>query len=281
MKEVVVHLGWELRKIYSRPVAWIGIGATLLFQAVIFALLRLPSVRVSLEALTKRVGIPYDDHSSGLTQAVNVAGHSIGVVGAIFVALLAGESISREIESGTLRMVLSRPVTRWRVWTVKLIACSFYLAALAILGSAVALGLGVALEGWGPLHVQIAATGARVAYAPSDGLLLYCLAIPFHALSIFPVLAAAFALSSCGVRGSTAAVASIAYFMGERVLLQMPFLASARHWFLMSHMTAWTRAFEARPDWGWVSEVYIPVVTFSAIALVIGFVAFTRRDFKP
>ncbi len=281
MKALLVHLGWEVRKITRRPAAWIGLAATIAFEVVLFGLLKLPSVRPALDAFMKRVGLPYADFSSGLTHAVNVVGHSVGVLGSVFIALIASESISREVESGSMRMVLCRPVSRFRVWGVKLVACVYYTLALVVIGSLAALGLGILLEGWGPLHVHIAATGQRVAYAPNDGLLLYCQAIAFQALSLVTVLAIAFALASCGMRGSTAAVTAIAYLLGERLLLQMPFLASARSWFLMYYMTAWTRAFEARPDWGWVPEVYGPLIVFDVAALTVGFLAFRRRDFKP
>jgi ABC-2 type transport system permease protein len=280
VKILAVQLGWELRKVFTQPRAWVGFAVVALYEAVFAGLLQLPSVRPVLMMLPARMGYQLADNFTGLTAAQNIVGQT-GMLMALFCALMAGESIAGEDERGTLRALLSRPVSRVRLWTVKLLGCAVFTATLVVFATIVALALGLATEGGGPLFVANYATHQRALYAFGDGLFLYAWGAVFHTLSIFTITSAAFALSAICRRGAVAAVIALGYFIADELLRNQPVFAALRDWFAMSHVTSWIRVYDATPGWGWVVEVYAPLATADAMVLTLGAAIFCRRSFKP
>jgi ABC-2 type transport system permease protein len=280
VKIFVAQLGWELRKVFMQPRAWLGFGVVALYEIVFASLLQLPSVRSVLMMIPARMGYQLADNFTGLTAAQNIVGQT-GILMALFCALIAGESIAGEDERGTLRALLSRPVSRVRLWTIKLLACAIFTGALVVFATIVALALGLATEGSGPLFVVNYITHQRALYAFGDGLFLYAWGAVFHTLSSFTVTAVAFALSGMCRRGAVAAVIALGYFLADELLRNQPFFAALRDWFVMSHVTSWIRVYDASPGWGWAVEVYAPLVIADAIALALGAIVFCRRSFKP
>src|SRR5262245_62358883 len=99
MKSLVTQFVWELRKTFSRPQAWSGFVAVLVFTLLFFSLLQLNSVRPSLRAFLTRFGALVDGDVSGLTLARSFAGQIGRVMASIFVALVAVESVTGEVET--------------------------------------------------------------------------------------------------------------------------------------------------------------------------------------
>lgn len=272
------QLGWETRKLLRGRQAWLGLGAVVAFELLFAALLRLDRVRPALVAYFARSGYDFEEVFTGLTVAQHLVGFAMAGPGAVFIALIAAQSIAGEAEHGTLRLLLSRPVTRRRVWSVKLLVCLGYTVVLVVLGSFAALAIGLALQGTGPLLVHVPATRGRWLYAFEDGLLLFWWGAGFHALAMLTVACAAFALSCLPLRAATAAVATLAYLFAEDALRQMPFLAGVRSWFVMTSVTSWSRVFDPDPSWRWVLDVYGPLAAWNLGALALGAAFFLRRD---
>jgi ABC-2 type transport system permease protein len=73
----------------------------------------------------------------------------------ILVALVTGDLISGEEQSGTLRLVLSRPVTRFAFVTAKFIAAFIYVILLVLLMAVGSMSLGYLFFGSGDLLVLL------------------------------------------------------------------------------------------------------------------------------
>lgn len=279
MSTFAAQIGWEFRKLLAGRQAWLGPGAVVAFELVVTALTRLERVRPALIDYFQTLGYDFERVFSGLTLAQHLVGFAVAGPGALCIALVTAQTLAGEWEHGTLTALLARPVSRRRVWCVKLVACAGYSIGLVVLASVVALVLGLAAEGAGPLLVHVPATRGRWLYAFGDGLLLFAWGVAFHALAMLTVTCTAFALASLPMRAATAAIATIAYLFADDALRQMPFLASLRSWFVMTHVTSWSRVFDAAADWGWVREVYGPLALYDAAVLAAGLLVFTRRDF--
>jgi ABC-2 type transport system permease protein len=244
-------------------------------------LLQTPAVRAAFVRWFEQQGFAFTQAFSGPTLAQHLVGFAVGGPGAVFIALVAAHAIAGERDDGTLRLVLCRPVTRERVVGVKVLACIAYVAVVVLAASIGALGLGLAFEGRGPLLVHVPATGGRWLYAEGDGLLLYAWGSGFHALGLVTVAVTALALGCLGMRAPSAAAATVAYLLAEESLRRMPFLERVAPWLLTTHMTAWSRVFDAQPGWGWVADVYGPLALYDAVVLALAAVAFHYRDVAP
>lgn len=280
MSTLRTQLAWEARALSASRTPWVGVVCVAAFEFLFVGLTTLDRVRPALIEWVASQGYVFDDVFSGLTLAQHLVGFAVAGPGAVCIALVAGQSIAGEWEQGTLRGLLCRPVSRPRLWGVKLVVCLGYGVALVVWASVLALGLGLAARGAGPLLVHVPATRGRWLYAFGDGLFLYAWGTVFHALAMCTVTSLAFALSGTPLRAATAAAVALAYLLGEDALRQLPFFAPVRGWFVMSHVTAWSRVFDAAADWRWVGEVYGPLAAFDVTVLALGLLAFTRRDFS-
>ena len=59
----------------------------------------------------------------------------------LYAALVGGDMVAKEAEDGTLRMILSRPISRFRLLFVKWLAGVIFAALLVVVLGGTALGL--------------------------------------------------------------------------------------------------------------------------------------------
>src|SRR5439155_21877322 len=117
------------------------------------------------------------------------------LLGALYLALVAGDVVSKEIEDGTLRMILCRPVSRGRIIALKFIACSIYTAALFAFIGLTALLAGLVYKGFGGLFVFAPVEKVFALYEFREGMIRYLAAIPLIALSLMSITSLGFMFS--------------------------------------------------------------------------------------
>ena len=71
-----------------------------------------------------------DRYFSGATLGLLMLMWTTFLLGALYLALVAGDVVAKEVEDGTLRMILCRPISRLRVGFLKYSACVLYTFAL-------------------------------------------------------------------------------------------------------------------------------------------------------
>src|SRR5438093_667969 len=123
MSLFLFQLGNELKKLFARKRTYIGFGAFLLIECAILFLLNLPKPRASFRHLIEQNGYAFEQYFSGLTLAMMMLMWTTLLLGALYLALVAGDVVSKEVEEGTMRMMLCRPVSRRRIGALKYIAC--------------------------------------------------------------------------------------------------------------------------------------------------------------
>jgi ABC-2 type transport system permease protein len=112
MSLFMLQLRGELRKLFARKRTYIGFGAFLLIELLVLGLLQLPRVQGSFRKMIERAGYGFEDYFSGLTLAFLILTWTIFFLGALYLSLVAGDVVSKEVEDGTMRMILCRPVSR-------------------------------------------------------------------------------------------------------------------------------------------------------------------------
>ncbi|MFZ4774530.1 MAG: ABC transporter permease, partial [Terrimicrobiaceae bacterium] len=137
----------ELLKLFARKRTYIGFGAFLGVELLLIFLLNLDRVRRGVARVIEEVGYPAEAYLSGLTLAFLVLLSSVFLLGSLYLALIAGDVMGKEVEDGTLRMMLCRPVSRTRILVLKLGAVVVYSLVLTWFVAITALALGLLHSG--------------------------------------------------------------------------------------------------------------------------------------
>lgn len=270
----------ELAKLFARKRTYIGFGAFLAVEMVVLILFQLPTVQRSYRLLIERAGYGFEDYFSGLTLAFLILASTIFLLGSLYLALVAGDVVSKEVEEGTMRMMLCRPVARLRLLTVKYLACVIYTFALLFFIGLTALGAGIARQGYGGLFVYAPFEGVFALYERGPGLARYLASLPLLALSLLTVTSLGFALSCFNMKPAAATITTLSYVMIDSIFKEIPYFESIKHWFITTHMVTWINIFRPEVPWPQMAEDYAYLLAVDLTLVIIGMLNFLHRDFK-
>jgi ABC-2 type transport system permease protein len=270
----------ELLKMFARKRTWIGFVAFVALELLVLMLSQTDKAKRGFRNFLESHGAMFDEYFGGLTLAFNMMALTVALLGAIFVALVAGDIVSKEVEDGTMRMTLCRPVSRLRVLGVKLLASLLYCFVLIIFIGITALLTGLAWQGLGSLCAVIPEEKLLAFYPPREGLIRYFAAMPCFGLSFCTIVSLAFMLSCCNMKPASATIVCLAVLFVDRILDFWPQFASFKPWFMTSHMVTWLNVFRSpMPVWK-MAEDYLYLFGLNVTFILIGCAVFLRRDLK-
>ena len=169
----------------------------------------------------------------------------------ILVALIAGDMISGEANMGTLRLLITKPISRTRLLLVKFIASSFYTVLLLVWVALFALGLSIVLFGTNDLFVA-RETDSNI-IAASDVFWRYLAAFAFAGVGLITVSALAFMLSVFADNSIGPIVATVCVIIVFTILtqLQIPFYDDTiKPYLFTTHMLGWKGFFYVKGNEG-------------------------------
>ena len=134
------HLRNELWKLFGKKRTYIGFGAFLLAQNAMLLAFRLTRWQGDMERLLAGNGYLAKEYVSALTVALIMLIPQILLLMPLYAALVGGDLVAKEVEDGTLRMILSRPISRFRLLFVKWLAGFIFAAVLVLVLGGTALG---------------------------------------------------------------------------------------------------------------------------------------------
>lgn len=274
------QLGGELKKLFLRKRTYIGFGAFLAAEVFVLLLLRLPRVRRGFARLLTGAGYSPEDYLSGPTLGLTITLSTVLLLGSLYLALVAGDIVSKEVEDGTLRMMLCRPISRLRILVLKLCTCAIYTLVLTVFIAVTALAAGYLNSGSGGLFLYAPLEGIFVVHPEGEGLVRYALAMPFLFLSLMTITLIGFFFSCLRMKPAAATIMTLSVLFVDMVLKNTPFFASIREWFLTSRMSVWIAVFEYRIPWETLMENYTWLMALNATLFVVAAAAFSSRDFK-
>lgn len=276
-----VQLRNECVKLFSRKRTYLGFGAFLSIDLIIAWLLHQPIVLRGLRSLLVRNGLSVEDYSGGLSMATFTLVLTLALVSGLYLALVSGDLIAREIEDGTMRMVLARPISRLRVFVIKALVGVFHTFLLMLF-----VCLGALLVGWtvqgrlGQMLVYAPLEGSFAVFPPGEGLPRYLLATLLIALSYQAVSAMALMFSCLRLRPATATVLTLSVIYVDYAMSNIPYLAAIKPWLLSYHLSSWLMAFRYHIPWLDIISSLLVVLGLSASFLVVGYSFFATRDIK-
>lgn len=186
----------ELYKIFRKPRTYISFGAIAAFILLIqLALLANGKqyLQFGLGFLDDSFDIPYDKINNGYWICFLVLNLLLIHV-PILVALVAGDIVSGEANMGTLRLLVSKPISRTGLILAKFLAAASYVIVLLAWMALFALGLSVILFGTGDVVVAKAMELHQI--ESTDVLWRYFAAFGFAALALILVASLSLLLSS-------------------------------------------------------------------------------------
>ena len=280
MRLFPLQLRGELWKLFARKRTHLGFAVFFTVEILILLLVHLPAGQRTMKKMIEGNGGIFGDYFSGLTLAMIMVTMTVFFLGALFLGLIGGDLVAKEVEDGTMRMTLCRPASRLRVLGVKYAACVIYTFVLVFFIGGSALAAASLVRGAGGLFIWAPEEKLMVLYDFGPGLLRYCAALPCLALSLLTISTFSFQLSCWNMKPAAATIAAITLFFVDWILHFVPYFETYRPWMMTTHMSTWLNVFRQPVPWQRMVEDYSYLIGLDATFLVLGAVVFASRDFK-
>ena len=275
-----LQLRSELWKLFAKKRTYIGFLMFLLAQNAIILVFRFTNgPRVSMMRTLEGNGYLAQEFISALTVATFMLLPIAYMLLPLYVSLVGGDLVAKEAEDGTLRMILSRPISRLRLLLLKWLAGAIFSLALVV-----ALGLfGVLFASlwfpWKGLFVFIPGELFSV-FGALGGLEHYTAAHLMMAAKAVTVMGLAFMFSCFNVKPAAATILAVSFVFVNFIMQNIPYFRDLQHWFLTYHLNLWQFMFAQPIPWWRIGESLSILLGFNLTFVVIGVTAFQVRDIK-
>src|SRR4051794_2614225 len=253
----LLHLKNELWKLFGKKRTYIGFGAFLVAQNAMLLIFRLRGHK-HMEDLLQGNGYIAEEFLSALSVAIVMLAPQIILLMPLYVALVGGDLVAKESEDGTLRMILSRPISRVRLLFVKWCAGVIFAAVLVSVLGITALGLASLLFPWKGLFVFVPGQAFSVLSA-HEGIMRYAFAHLFLVVNASTILSIAFMFSCFNMKPAAATILALSYLFINVVMEGIPFFDRYDNWFITHHFRSWLHGFQQPIPWSQIimSEVVL------------------------
>jgi ABC-2 type transport system permease protein len=269
----------ELWKLFGKKRTYIGFGAFLLAQTVMLLLFRFGDIRAGLSRMLSGNGYDASDYISALTVSVVMLIPQISLLMPLYATLVGGDMVAKEYEDGTLRMILSRPISRFRLLLVKWSAGIIFAMLLVLVLGVTALGAASILFPWKGMFVFVPGEAFSVLPA-GEGLLRFAFAHVFLAINASAIMSVAFMFSCFNMKPAAATICALSFLLLSLVFENIPFFSSYENWFITHHFKCWLMVFQNPIPWSQIVQSEIILTAVSVTAFIIGCTAFQVRDIK-
>ncbi len=196
----------------------------------------------------------------------------------LLIALVAGDSIAGEANMGTLRLILTKPVSRTKLLLAKFSASSIYTLLLLLFMAVLSLLLSILIFGTGDLIIL--KSEQVVLLDKNDILWRYVAAFGFAALSMVTVAALAFLLSIFAENSIGPIITTMSVIIVFTILTTMdiPFFNVLKPYLFTNHMLNWKGFFENPVDKGEVLKSAAVLLFHIVLFLSAAIFVFRKKD---
>ena len=244
-------LQFELFKIFKKPRTYIAFGAIAAIILLIQIALLVNGkeyVKFMLSDLSDTLDIPYDQINNGYWIGFSILNLLLIHV-PILVALVTGDIIAGEANMGTLRLLVTKPISRTKVVLTKFLACIIYTIVLLTWMAFLSVVVSVLLFGTNDLIVSKEVEILQI--EKTDVLWRYIAAFGYASVALIVVAALSFMLSvlsenSIGPIVATVAIIIVFTIMSE---MQIPIYDNTvKPYLFTTHMLGWKGFFYINSD---------------------------------
>jgi ABC-2 type transport system permease protein len=232
----------ELYKIFKKPRTYIAFGVITVIILLVQIALKFGGreyVALMMSGLNESFEVPTEEILNGYLVCFIILNLLLIHV-PILVALVAGDVVAGEANMGTLRLLISKPVSRFQLLLVKFLASIIYTFLLLIWVAVFALLLSILLFGTNQLAVARELEFNII--STNDVLWRYAAAFVFAGIGLITVAAMAFMFSVFADNSVGPIVATVCVVIVFTILTQMqiPFYdETIKPYLFTTHMLGW------------------------------------------
>ncbi|GGU54826.1 ABC transporter permease [Streptomyces albospinus] len=198
---------------------------------------------------------------------------SAGFLLVVPVALFCGDTVASEASWSSLRYLLAAPVPRARLLLSKLTVGLVFSAAAMVLLPLVALGVGTAAYGWGPLQLP---TGG--ALSAGDAVARLAVVVGYIFVGQLVTAALAFWLSTVTDAPLGAVGGAVGLTIVGNVLDQVTALGNWRDVLPAHWQYSWVDALQPQLEWSGMIRGASVSVAYALVLVALAFRGFARKD---
>jgi ABC-2 type transport system permease protein len=241
----------ELFKIFKRPRTYISFGAIAAMILIIQLGLKFDGksyLELLMSGISDSFYVPYELILNGYLVAFVIL-NTLLIHVPLLVALVAGDEIAGEANMGTLRLLLTRPVSRTQLMLAKFMASVIYTVTLLVWMAILALFLSILF--FGTNDMLIARNEVMEQISRDDILWRYIAAFGYAAVALSTVAALAFLLSVFAENSIGPIVSTISIVIVLTILSEMKiplYDNTVKPYLFTSHMLAWKGFFYSKAN---------------------------------
>jgi ABC-2 type transport system permease protein len=192
----------------------------------------------------------------------------------ILVALVTGDLLAGEANSGTFRLILTRPISRVKLVMAKFIAGWLYAVLLVAVMAILSIGIGLILFGPGDLMVV---TNKVNVFSANDLLWRFGSAYAYGILSMTTVAALSFLLSSMADNSIGPIIGTVAMITGITIISTVgaSLLGPVNRYLFTSYLPSWQLFFQTGDGLSQLGHAILVQAVY-----IIGFLSLTIWHFR-
>lgn len=276
---MIRNIQTELVKIFAKPRSYIGFIAIAIIVSLIHVAMYVD-------------GLNYISFITGpLESAFNIEGKILNgnlvcfiilqtliIQIPLLVALVTGDLISGEAAMGTIRLLMTRPLSRTSILFSKFFAGAAYVFVLLVWLGLVSLGIGLLIFGPGDLIVLKSETITIISSDDSLWRFFAALGIAFISLLVvasFSLLLSVYSENSIGPIITTMAVIILFTIIGT---MDIPLFEKIKPFLFTTHMVIWRNMFDQELDYDLISNSIMMLVGHVILFLFVAWYSFRKKD---
>jgi len=274
------HLRNELWKLFGKKRTYIGFGAFLVAQNAMLLLFRFTRWQHHMESLLEGNGYLAAEFVSALSVAIVMLIPEVMLLMPLYAALVGGDLVAKEAEDGTLRMILTRPISRFRLLFAKWLAGVAFAIVLVLALGVIAVAFARIWFPWKGLFVWAPEHSIFTLMKADEGFKFYILSQSLLAVNASVVVSLAFMFSCFNMKPAAATILAISFVILSFVMEHIPFFEDYQEWFLTYHFQSWILLFSQPIPWPRITGALCVLIAVNLTAFLIGAAAFQARDIK-
>jgi ABC-2 type transport system permease protein len=217
---------------------------------------------------------------TNLTMATGVLVPAAVVLLPLYVSLVGGDLMAKEAEDGTLRMILSRPISRLRLVAVKWLAGAIFSMLLALVLGAFGVFFASFFFPSGGLFALMPMEGIFSVFDVAEGWQRYAAATTALSVNAITIMGLAWMFSCCNVKPAAATILALSFVLTSRIIQEIPYFHDWQAWFITYHLALWTKMFQQPIPLSDIGQSLSILCGFNLTFFIIGGLIFQMRDIK-
>ncbi|MBL7692500.1 MAG: ABC transporter permease subunit [Flavipsychrobacter sp.] len=274
-------LSLELYKIFKRPRTFISFGLVTAIALVIQLAMTAGGkdfLSFGMQGITEQFDVNGNILNGYLVAYLILQSLLIHIP--LLIALVAGDTLAGEANMGTLRLVLTRPVSRSELVLVKFMASIIYSLLLIIWLAAVALLLSIVLFGTGDMINMKSET--FILLLKNDIPWRYFAAFGFASLAMSSIVSLAMFLSAFAENAIGPIVATMGIVVVLTILsnLELPLFNLIKPYLFTTHMIGWKGFFDDPVPYAAITRSAGVLLSYTAGLLLATILYFNKKDIQ-